>query len=389
LVLAPAPPAPTVSGISPNSGPAAGGTRVTISGANFTGSTSVNFGGTAASSFSIDSDTQITAFAPAGSGTVDVTVRSANGTSTKSQADQFIYGQQAPTVAPSAPGVKSSSDVAFSGSVNPDGLPTTVYFEYGLDPRYHAAADGPTYTDTTPPQQIGAGDSPVVVTADVSGLAPNALYHVRLVASNGAGTTYGSDQTFTTKQAPPPPPPKLGQTEDASTVSGVVLIKTTHGFVPLTEATALPSGAVIDARLGSMQLTAAAGRGKTQTGTFGGAVFQLTQDHQGLTTLALQEGTFPTAPSYASCKLHKAADAQTASLSSKILQTLHASAHGRFRTRGRFAAATVRGTQWTTSDRCDGTLVSVQLHTVAVTDFVRHITVLVHQGHSYLARATK
>jgi hypothetical protein len=39
------------------------------------------------------------------------------------------------------------------------------------------------------------------------------------------------------------------------------------------------------------------------------------------------------------------------------------------------------------SDRCDGTLTVVQRDTVAVNDFVRHITVLVHAGHSYLAKA--
>jgi ferric-dicitrate binding protein FerR (iron transport regulator) len=32
---------------------------------------------------------------------------------------------------------------------------------------------------------------------------------------------------------------------------------------------------------------------------------------------------------------------------------------GRFRTRGRYGAATVRGTKWVTQDRCNGTLVRV------------------------------
>jgi len=42
---------------------------------------------------------------------------------------------------------------------------------------------------------------------------------------------------------------------------------------------------------------------------------------------------------------------------------------------------------WSISDRCDGTLVAVQRDTVAVQDFVRHVTVIVHAGHRYLARA--
>jgi hypothetical protein len=186
----------------------------------------------------------------------------------------------------------------------------------------------------------------------------------------------------------------LGQTETAQTVSGTVFIRLSSGaFVQLTGTQQIPSGAEIDALKGSLQVTTAGTqKGKTQQGVFGGAIFTLSQARAGLTkglaTLSLVEGAFSGAPTYAACT-RKASDvsATSAALSKTVLQTLHASAHGHFRTRGRFAAATVRGTKWTTTDRCDGTLVSVQLHTVTVTDFVRRITVLVHQGHSYLAKA--
>src|SRR5260221_313310 len=82
---------PAVTGINPTSGPAAGGTKVTITGSNFTGATSVSFGTTATNNFTVDSDTQITVVSPAGSGTVDVTVTTPEGTSTASTADQFSY----------------------------------------------------------------------------------------------------------------------------------------------------------------------------------------------------------------------------------------------------------------------------------------------------------
>ena len=76
-----------------------------------------------------------------------------------------------------------------------------------------------------------------------------------------------------------------------------------------------------------------------------------------------------------------------AALSSKTLQLLHASAHGKFRTNGQYSAATVRGTIWTVADRCDGTLTHDVTDSVAVTDFVHHKTIILHAGQSYLALA--
>ena len=62
---------------------------------------------------------------------------------------------------------------------------------------------------------------------------------------------------------------------------------------------------------------------------------------------------------------------------------------GKFRTRGRYAAAAVRGTWWLTADYCDRTLVSVKAGVVAVTDLVKRKTVLVRAGQSYTALAPK
>jgi len=72
---------PTLTSVSPSSGSVAGGTSVTLSGTGFTGATAVSFGATAATSFTVNSSTQITAVAPAGTGTVSVTVTTAGGTS--------------------------------------------------------------------------------------------------------------------------------------------------------------------------------------------------------------------------------------------------------------------------------------------------------------------
>jgi len=76
-----------------------------------------------------------------------------------------------------------------NGTVNPNGLATNYYFEYGLTAGYGT---------TTTQQNAGSSASPVTVSTAVTGLAPGMLYHYRLVATNSAGTTPGNDVTFTT-----------------------------------------------------------------------------------------------------------------------------------------------------------------------------------------------
>ena len=305
----------------------------------------------------------------------------------------------APAIASTASTASSSTAARFSGSVTPEGSATTAHFEYGLDPRYTGSGKI-VYDHSTPDQAVGADFNSHAITASPSGLVPNALYHVRLVATNSFGTTIGPDVTFKTKQDPAPNAPSLGKSFDVS-ATGLVLIKLHGKFVPLTELRQIPAGTVVNALRGTLKLTTtapqAAKKGKakkrgakTQTATFGGAVFKVTQDRsgasKGIATVSLVEGAFKGAPSFASCKSHRG-KASSAAVSKKVLQLLHASGHGKFRTKGRYAAATVRGTIWTTADRCDGTLVHSIKDSVTVNDLVRHKTVIVRAGHSYLALA--
>jgi hypothetical protein len=292
-----------------------------------------------------------------------------------------------------------------SGTVNPESLATSAFFQYGLDLSFRGPGASTTlYDQSTPPQQVGGDSASHTISAPLTGLVPGALYHVRVVATNAAGTTFGQDQTFTTAQAAAPPPPVLGKSENAQPVSGTVFIRLASGqFVRITGAQQIPSGAVIDALRGTLKITTAlpAGAGgardaaakggkpkpkaKTQSGNFGGAIFKVTQARNGLTNLLLLEGAYNGAPSYATCNRHKAGDATAAALSSKTLQLLRASAHGKFRTSGRYSAATVRGTIWTIADRCDGTLTHDITDSVAVQDFVHHKTIILNAGQSYLA----
>jgi hypothetical protein len=320
--------------------------------------------------------------------------------------------ETAPTsVTTGAPPSIGGTTAAFTGSVNPGGLATTAFFEYGLDPKYTGA--GPlAYTQTTPAQPIGSDFASHFISASVTGLVPNALYHVRLVATNSAGTTVGPDITFTTLKTPPPGSPTLGKTFNIAPVSGVVLILLHGQLVPLTEGQQISKNTLIDALHGTLTLTTALPPGtgaahdavasgkkkkkpkvKTQSGTFGGAIFKISQAtggaNKGLATLTLVENAFKGAPSYVTCKAHKAADATAAALSSKTLQLLHASAHGKFRTSGRYSSATVRGTKWTIADKCNGTLTHDITDSVAVSDFVHHRTIVLHAGQSYLAKAPR
>ncbi len=410
-------PAPTVTSVSPSSGPMSGGTSVTITGTNFTGATSVSFGATPVPSFTVNSNSHITATSPAGSGTVDVTVTSPSGTNPSTAADQYTYTANPPP-SPKPPSITEQNSITtgtttatLQASANPGGLPTNGYFQYGLDPRY--TGGGPLlYTQSTPPQTVGSGFNVQAVMASLTGLLPNARYHWRFIATSSAGTVVGPDQTFMTHSDPPPPPPVLGATVNVSVTHGDVFVKPPPGktlgkagdqaaksagvspgagFLPLTEARQIPTGSEIDTLHGGLELvTAGQSRHQTQTATLSGGVYKLTQSRSGptkaLATLTFVYGAFAGGPSTAICSIPRHV-ARDAGLSSSILQTLHASARGRFRTTGRYGAATVRGTVWTITDQCNGTLFHAIVHAILIQDFVRHISFLLPQGHSYLARA--
>lgn len=85
--------APAIASISPGSGSIAGGSTVTITGTNLNGASSVKFGSTPATSFTVESETQISAIAPASTvpGPVDVTTTTLAGTSTAGGSDRFDY----------------------------------------------------------------------------------------------------------------------------------------------------------------------------------------------------------------------------------------------------------------------------------------------------------
>jgi hypothetical protein len=155
LLLAPTfTPAPRVLAVSVQEGSTAGGTAVTISGTGFTGATAVAFGATPAASFTVASDTSISAVSPgAPSGTVDVTVTSPGGPSGPVAADQFTF-VAVPTVtalSPAAGPLDGGNQVTINGT----GFTAATQVEFGDQPTAFTT-DGDTQITATAP----AGESP-------------------------------------------------------------------------------------------------------------------------------------------------------------------------------------------------------------------------------------
>lgn len=173
-------------------------------------------------------------------------------------------------------------------------------------------------------------------------------------------------------------PPTFAQTVSLRPVTGQVRVAVGPGaFVALTQRRVVPVGTLVDASAGSVELTSAtAAPTRLQTGRFHGGVFEIRQSpaERGLTELVIRDRV----PRARACPVPTA----------RILGLLRGSATGRFRTTGRFAAGTVRGTEWGVRDRCDGTLVVVTRGAVTVRDFRLGRNVAVGAGHTYLAAAS-
>ena len=286
------------------------------------------------------------------------------------------------------PGTVSETAATLTGTVTSQNELTSYVFEFGPTAAYGNQTG-------VSPVSFGPGSEPV--SNGISGLDPGTTYHYRLVAANIGGTGAGEDRTFTTAapaQAPPgtqPPPgttpvpdPVLGRTFNAEPVSGRVLarIPGTTRFVPIERLTSLPTGTIVDTRRGRVRLFAADGRGRIQSAEFYEGMFRLVQPARGrgLVELHLFGGKFK------GCGRAARPAGAAANRKTRSVRHLWGDGRGKFRTVGRFSSATLRGTQWLTDDRCDGTLTRVTKGAVNVRDFVRRKTILVRAGKRYLAR---
>lgn len=185
--------------------------------------------------------------------------------------------------------------------------------------------------------------------------------------------------------------PTVAASVGLASASGTVLVRTAgdQPAQPLAAASAVPVGTRVDARAGTVELTAALdASGRQQTATFSGAVFEVRQPRGrgGLTQIVLARKGAPCAPI---AGRRGRVIAGVAKRRRPVASLWGQDDHGAFQTRGRGSVATVRGTRWLTQDFCDGTRTRVVSGAVAVRDLGTGRTVVVHAGHSHFARVAK
>jgi PKD repeat protein len=129
------------------------------------------------------------------------------------------FGTTPPQVTTGAAEEVHASGATLHASINPEGLETTYYFEYGPTDSYG-------YKAPIRAALIDPGEEDVEVSAAVSGLGPSQAYHFRAVAKSSAGLVRGDDEEFLT--APShwtprtlPQPPNSGKGHRAFDVSCV------------------------------------------------------------------------------------------------------------------------------------------------------------------------
>jgi hypothetical protein len=244
----------------------------------------------------------------------------------------------------------------------------------------------------TPVQTLTTTRSGTSWAVDTAPLAPG-TYTAQADQADTAGNIGVSAPAIFTVEAPQQkveaeaaqsPVPVIGKTVVAGRVgTGTVLIRLKNGkFRKLGAKEAIPLGSEIDATKGRVRLTSASGPGgATQTADFYQGAFRVTQTrgNKPITQLALS----------ARLSCGKKGTKAQASAKKKKVRRLWGDGKGSFRTRGRNAAATVRGTKWLTEDRCDSTKITVKRGKVLVRDFLKRKNFLIKKGHSYVAQKKK
>lgn len=211
---------PVVSSVSPDAGPASGGTPITITGQNFTGRVSVSIGGgLAAPVRDIDSVTIQATTPPGSGGPVDVVVSDGGGASARSTAAQFFYGPPVPaSISPAVGASAGGGDVRISGSnFAPD---TTVRFG---NQQVTATVLSPTLIDVPAAPSGSAGGAVAVILQDPGGTSTSSLTYsfayrpaVTSISPDNGGASGGTAVTITGSALTASPQVFFGQTSATS-----------------------------------------------------------------------------------------------------------------------------------------------------------------------------
>jgi hypothetical protein len=187
---------------------------------------------------------------------------------------------------------------------------------------------------------------------------------VNLTSAGGGGVGGGGTTT-----PPGSTPPATGTATGAVTVNGKAF-----------KSGRIPYNAKVDVTRGVLLLETGTGSVRLY-GSGVPARFQLlrgTDDKKPIVELRLIGGDF------SACK--RTTKSVSRGAAPKTVRQLWGSGKGKFRTRGRYAAATVRGTFWLTADRCDGTLTRVRQGIVRISDLRLKKEVTLRAGRTYLAK---
>jgi hypothetical protein len=309
--------------------------------------------------------------------------------------------KDAPSAGPVSVTARGPDTARVSATVQLGKGSASYWFEYGTTP-----ALGQRTTAGTATHEQDDSRHQVAVSRTLTGLAPATAYYVRLVAASSSGRSDGPTASFTTAPAPAPPTttqppsdppaggapasaggPALGERFVVAAARGSVRVRLpgADGFIALLRAAAVPVGTTVDARDGTLELTAALPGGANQQARFGGGRFTVRQRAagDGRTDLYLRGGSF------ARCR-RASANRTLATVARKrpkpVRRLWGKDDGGRFRTHGRDSVATVRGTEWSMADRCGGTLTRVSEGAVDVRVRRTGRTVRVHAGERHLAR---
>jgi hypothetical protein len=265
--------------------------------------------------------------------------------------------------------LESGTDCAFvrtdSRQLAATGLATTLVRDGGTLPVLPIAADSPA--------------------RDIAG-ACGGTDQRDVARPQGAACDAGAFEYLAPPAPPPPVPtpvptptptptptatPVAGQSVGAKPVKGTVLVKLPGSgkFVALNPSV-IKNGAEVDTRKGVVEIT----RSDGGVAKFYDGIFKLSQSG-GLTTLTLTEKLDCSAKSKAKAAAKK-----------PKTRKLWGDGKGKFRTRGQYSAATVRGTKWLVQDGCRYTRTRVSQGAVTVRDEVKKKSIVLRKGKTYTAK---